>query len=382
MKRLIKDIFVGDVSAYKEKRVLVRLDWNVALDENKNLLEKERVTRTFPFLESLSQAGVITIVICHLGEKGESIAPIVSFVQEKLSFVSFFPEKDIEVIRSHVEQARPGDVIVLENIRTFEGEMENNKIFAEKFATLAEVYINDAFSVAHRKQASVVGIPRHILSYAGPLFKQELTHLEPLLTPSLPTLFIIGGAKISTKLSLIEHYLEKGAFVFVGGAMVHNILKQIGVEIGGSLYDKDYIVPESILNHPHLLLPIDVITADGVSRNIEEVPHDGVIVDCGKMTVALLTKHIASAKTIIMNGPVGLYEKGWKYGSEMLISHIGHTQGATTVLGGGDTLSVLEAIKDDAMKFSFVSLAGGAMLTYLEQGTLPGIEALTDDVTL
>jgi phosphoglycerate kinase len=269
----------------------------------------------------------------------------------------------------------------LKYIRTFDGEMDNSKFLAQRLASLGEVFINDAFSVAHRKQASVATIPHYVLSYAGPLFKQEVTHLKPLLTPELPALFIIGGAKISTKLSLIEHYLEKGAYVFVGGAMVHNILKQLNVEIGQSLYDKDYIVPDSILNHPRLLLPVDVITADGMARDIYDVPKDGMIVDCGKMTVALLTKHIDNAKTIIMNGPVGLYEKGWKYGSEMLISHIGHKQGATTVLGGGDTLSVLEGIKDPRMNFSFVSLAGGAMLTYLEQGTLPGIDVLVEDVT-
>jgi phosphoglycerate kinase len=317
----------------------------------------------------------------HLGEKGASLTPIINFVKEKLPFVTAVAGHDFDEIHKVVEAAAPGDVLVLENIRTFDGEMDNSKFLAQRLASLGEVFINDAFSVAHRKQASVATIPHYVLSYAGPLFKQEVTHLKPLLTPELPALFIIGGAKISTKLSLIEHYLEKGAYVFVGGAMVHNILKQLNVEIGQSLYDKDYIVPDSILNHPRLLLPVDVITADGMARDIYDVPKDGMIVDCGKMTVALLTKHIDNAKTIIMNGPVGLYEKGWKYGSEMLISHIGHKQGATTVLGGGDTLSVLEGIKDPRMNFSFVSLAGGAMLTYLEQGTLPGIDVLVEDVT-
>jgi phosphoglycerate kinase len=381
MKRSVNDIFIDDVSAYKGKRVLVRLDWNVATDENGNPTETERITRTFTLLENLSQTGAITVVMSHLGEKGASLMPIINFVKEKLPFVTAVAGHDFDEIHKVVEAAAPGDVLVLENIRTFDGEMDNSKFLAQRLASLGEVFINDAFSVAHRKQASVATIPHYVLSYAGPLFKQEVTHLKPLLTPELPALFIIGGAKISTKLSLIEHYLEKGAYVFVGGAMVHNILKQLNVEIGQSLYDKDYIVPDSILNHPRLLLPVDVITADGMARDIYDVPKDGMIVDCGKMTVALLTKHIDNAKTIIMNGPVGLYEKGWKYGSEMLISHIGHKQGATTVLGGGDTLSVLEGIKDPRMNFSFVSLAGGAMLTYLEQGTLPGIDVLVEDVT-
>ena len=381
MKRSIKDIFIPDVHAYKGKRVLVRLDWNVSVDTTGNPLETERITRTFPLLENLSTSGAITIVLSHLGDKGGSLSSIVAYVKEKLPFVTFIESHDFDVIRTEVEQAKTGDVLVLENIRTFEGEMENSKFLAQRLASLGEIFINDAFSVSHRKQASVATIPHYILSYAGPLFKEEVTQLNPLLTPELPTLFIIGGAKISTKLSLIEHYLEKGAYVFVGGAMVHNILKQLGVEIGQSLYDKDYVVPDSILNHPRLLLPIDVVTSDGQARDIYDVPKDGIIVDCGKLTVALLTKHINSAKTIIMNGPVGLYEKGWKYGSEMLIAHIGHKIGSVTVLGGGDTLAVLEGIKDQKMSFSFVSLAGGAMLTYLEQGTLPGIEVLIEDVT-
>ena len=381
MKRSLKDIFITDVHAYKGKRVLVRLDWNVSVDENGTPLETERIVRTFPLLENLSTSGAITIVMSHLGDKGASLSKIVSFVKDKLAFVSFLEGTDIDLLRDALEKAVPGDVLVLENIRTFDGELDNSKFLAQKLASFGEIYINDAFSVSHRKQASVTTVPHYILSYAGPLFKEEISHLQPLLSPEIPTLFIIGGAKISTKLSLIEHYLEKGAHVFVGGAMVHNILKQLGVEIGQSLYDKDYVVPDSILNHPRLLLPIDVITSDGMSRDIYDVPKDGIIVDCGKLTVSLLTKHINNAKTIIMNGPVGLYEKGWKYGSEMLISHIGHKRGSVTVLGGGDTLTVLEGIKDPQMSFSFVSLAGGAMLTYLEKGTLPGIDVLIEDVT-
>ncbi len=381
MKRSIKDIFLPDERAYKGKRVLVRLDWNVATDESGNPLETERITRTFPLLENLSSSGAITIVMSHLGEKGATLLPLVNYVKDKLAFVRFVDSHDFDVLRAEVEKSAPGDVIVLENIRTFEGEMDNSKFLAQRLASLAEVYINDAFSVSHRKQASIATVPHYILSYAGPLFKEEIDKLTPLLSPELPSLFIIGGAKISTKLGLIQHYLEKGAYVFVGGAMVHNILKQLNVEIGMSLYDKDYLVPDSILNHPRLLLPVDVITADGHLRNIYDVPKDGIIVDCGKMTVALLVKHIDSAKTIIMNGPVGLYEKGWKYGSEMLITHIGHKLGSTTVLGGGDTLAVVEGIKDANMSFTFISLAGGAMLTYLEKGTLPGIDVLIEDVT-
>jgi phosphoglycerate kinase len=381
MKRAINDIFLKQVGMCANKKVILRLDWNVATDELGRPLETERITRTFQLLEDLSKEGAITIVISHLGDKGQSLESIVSFVKEKIPSVQFTKEKDFDALRAMVDKANRGDIIVLENIRTFDGEMENSPFLAEKLASLGELYINDAFSVAHRKQCSVTELPKHLLSYAGPLFEQELTHLQPLLKPELPALFVIGGAKISTKLSLIEHYLEKGAYVFVGGAMVHNILKQLGMNIGNSLYDKDYMVPESVLNHPHLLLPVDVITSDGESRDVKEVPEDATIVDCGKLTTSLLIKHIDTAKTVIMNGPVGLYEKGWKYGSEMIISHIGHKKNGVAVLGGGDTLAVLEAMPKD-LSFDFVSLAGGAMLTYLEKGTLPGIEALTSDVTL
>jgi phosphoglycerate kinase len=166
--------------------------------------------------------------------------------------------------------------------------------------------------------------------------------------------------------------------------MVHNIFKQEGKEIGVSLYDPKYLVPEKLMHHPDLLVPIDVTTSDGVSKKLEEVRKEDKIVDAGKGTITLLEKYMDQAQTIVFNGPIGLYEEGWRYGTEMLLTYIAQAKSPTRIIGGGDTLSVLESLQSHTgnLRFSFVSLAGGAMLSFITHGTIAGLEALTRDVTL
>ena len=363
-----------DVRTLKGKRVIIRVDWNEPVTDGK-ITDNSRFDVTVPFLKNLSTAGAKIIILTHFGEKGESLGIIAKQVTEALSFVTFTPSFDFTELSIQSHALAEGSAMLLENVRLFKGETENVASLATSFASLGDIFINDAFSVAHRKHASVVGIAESKLSYFGPTFTRELEHLAKALKPVQPALLIVGGAKISTKLALVRQYLDQGVKVFVGGAMVHNIWKERGLEIGKSLYDPQYHLPESFVNHPLLMTPVDVVLENGNTVAATAIPKDGVVVDCGPKTADLLDTAISVSNTVIANGPLGLYEKGWLHGSEKALTYLANS-GVTSYVGGGDTVSVAHSL-GLLQKFTFVSLGGGAMLDFLEFGTLPGIDAVT-----
>ena len=369
-----KEHCVPDLRTLKGKRVIVRVDWNMPVN-NGQVTDTSRFDVTVPFLQHLSAAGAKIILLTHFGEKGESLEHVAHHVTKSLSFVTFNPSMDFIVLQQASNALALGDAILLENVRLFEGETENLPTLADSFATLGDIFINDAFSVAHRKHASVVALAERKLSYFGPTFERELENLTKALTPVQPALLIVGGAKISTKLNLIKQYLDQGVKVFVGGAMVHNIWKERGFEIGESLYDSTYHLAEHFVNHPLLLTPIDVVLADGKTVKVRSIPKDGVVVDCGEETVEMVNKTVSISNTVIANGPLGLYEKGWLAGSEKILTNLANSD-ITSYIGGGDTVSIAHSL-DLLKKFTFVSLGGGAMLDFLASGTLVGIDAVT-----
>jgi phosphoglycerate kinase len=311
----------------------------------------------------------------HFGEKGESLKLVADHAVQQLPFLTFNPSLDCQELAERSRELEEEKGILLENVRLFPGETENLSSLVAGFASLGDIFINDAFSVSHREHASVVGLGSTMLSYFGPTMTRELEHLSKALTPNPPALFIVGGAKISTKLNLIRQYLDKGVKVFVGGAMVHNIWKELGLEIGQSFYDPAYHLPETFVKHPLLLTPQDVILATGETVPITKIPKDGVVVDCGKATVGMLAQIMNLSNTVIVNGPLGLYEKGWLYGSEQVLNAVASSK-VTSYIGGGDTVTVAHKL-GLLEKFTFVSLGGGAMLDFLASGTLPGIDAVT-----
>jgi phosphoglycerate kinase len=308
-------------------------------------------------------------------ELSEFLSPVAQYVTKNLPFLSFNPSFDFTVLEKASHDLTEGNGIILENIRLFPGETDNDPVLADSLATLGDVFINDAFSVAHRKHASVVALAERRLSYFGPTFERELDNLTKALDPLAPALLIVGGAKIATKLDLIKKYLDKGVKVFVGGAMVHNIWYERGISIGASLYDPNYRLTEDFYNHPLLLTPTDVILENGDKVLVKSIPKDGVVVDCGPETVDMVTKLITVSNTVIANGPLGLYEKGWLAGSEKILTALADAK-ATSYIGGGDTVTVAHKL-GLLQKFNFVSLGGGAMLDFLSSGTLPGIDAVT-----
>ncbi len=375
MEKNWREHLMEDYSLLKDKRVIIRLDWNVPVQDG-TITDTSRIDVTFEFLKKLSFAGVKMVLMTHFGEKGESLSPIIPYIKLHLPFIVFNQSMELGELEQVSRDIKDGEGILIENVRLWKGEEDNLPSLGRSFAALGDVYINNAFSVSHRKHASVVGIPKNILSYLGPLFIRELENLSKALTPIKPALLIVGGAKIKTKLSLIERYLDQGVGVFVGGAMVHDIWKARGIEIGESLCDGTIPLSESFLHHPELITPVDVVLETGETVPYSSIPKTGKVVDCGIETVLLLEKIMKESKTIIANGPLGLYEKGWLKGTEQILMKVGEAT-ATTYIGGGDTVAVAHSLHL-LRKFDFVSLGGGAMLEYLASGTLPGIHAVTE----
>lgn len=370
-----KNHILTDFSSLKGKRVLIRVDWNLTI-ENGVPTDTSRADVTFEFLRKLSFAGAKIVLMTHLGEKGESLDPIVPYIKNHVPFIAFNPSMSFDELEHASRAIKEGEGMLLQNVRMWPGETENLPSLARSFASLGDIFINNAFSVSHREHASVVGVSKYLLSYFGPLFARELEHLTDALQPEKPALFIIGGAKIKTKLSLIGKYLDQGVHVFVGGAMVHDIWKARGIEIGVSLFDGTVSLGERFIRHPMLLTPTDVVLDTGETVAFDKIPKNGNIVDCGEETLSMVTQLIDTSKTVIANGPVGMYEKGWLKGSEGILNHMAHSQ-AITYIGGGDTVAVAHSLQL-LKKFNFVSLGGGAMLDFLASGTLPGIHAVTE----
>ena len=278
MEQHWKEHVLEDYASLKGKRVLVRLDLNLPLVGG-ILADTSRADVVIPFLKQLSFAGTKLVLMSHFGEKGESLEPVANYLKEHLPFVEFFPSLDFDEVREKIDGLPVGSAILLENVRCWKGEVDNLPSLGRSFASLGDIYINNAFSVSHREHASVVGIPKTLLSYFGPTFVRELDHLTPALTPAKPALMIIGGAKIKTKLSLIQRYLDQGVKVFVGGAMAHDIWKAKGTNIGKSLSDGTVILGERFLHHPMLLLPVDVRLSNGETVPFYSIPESESVVD-------------------------------------------------------------------------------------------------------
>jgi phosphoglycerate kinase len=276
-----------------------------------------------------------------------------------------------------VRDLQDGEIVMLENLRKNPGEKANDPIFASKLASLGDVYVNDAFAVSHRAHASVVSVPRLMPSYAGPLLSEEVEQLSKAFNPAHPFLFMLGGAKFETKLPLIEKFLTIADSVFVGGALANDLFKEKGYEVGVSLVSKVHGNLKHLETHPKIIVPSDVIVGQALMKEVkaaEAVGPQDKIMDAGPQTVSQLSDIMTDARLVLWNGPVGDYERGFSEGTEGIARALVES-GVPTIIGGGDTIAVISkmGLLD---KFSFVSTGGGAMLQFLAEGTLPGIEAL------
>ena len=371
---MIKNI--QSVTNLKERKVLVRVDFNVSLGKNDVVDENEdwRIEKSLETINYLQKAGAKTIVISHIGrDKKESLKPVADYIQ-KFVKVNFVPTWDRDTIRAIVMDMMPGDVIMLENLRQEDGEETNSEEFASFLAALADMYVNEAFAVSHREHASIVGVPQYLQSYAGFWLQKEIENLgKAMNAPEHPFLLILGGAKFETKIDLIKKFEKIADQIFVGGALANNFFQTIGFRIGKSLVDKNAHVAE-FFNKDHIKIPFDVVVKGGVAKEMPDITDDDVIVDAGPNTMADLVNTIPTFKTVLWNGPLGLYEEGYDTSSKEILKAITQSE-IFSIIGGGDTVNLVKAMGLEE-KISFVSTGGGAMLEFLAKGTLVGIEVL------
>ncbi len=354
-------------------RVLIRLDLNVPI-QNGKITDTFRIEQAIRTLEILQKKKVKTIVLTHLGDAHESVGGVVKILSKKLKNISFVPYVIGDRALHAVDSMKAGEILVLENLRSQGGEEESAPSFARALARFGDIFVQDGFSVSHRRHASVVGLPTFLPSVLGPEFQEELRGLQSALTPKQPSVLILGGAKFSTKLPLLKKYLKTTDTIILGGALAHNVLKARGVDVGMSLVDTSVPVPTTITKAANIIVPIDALTEAGEVVDIRHVGMRDKIVDIGPATVALIAEKIKNAKTVIMNGPLGLYEEGYVGGTKAVLKHLAVLKGET-IVGGGDTVALVRQLKLDK-KIDFISTGGGAMLDYLTNGTLPGIDAV------
>ncbi|MDB5189658.1 MAG: Phosphoglycerate kinase [Parcubacteria group bacterium] len=373
---------VRKIPQLKNVPVLVRTALNVPV-ENGKVTNSFRLRQALPTIQYLQSKGARVILAGHIGEKGtETLEPVFQAMKQFLPRLEFCPVSIGKQAREAVRNLKAGDVLMLENLRRHRGETMNDPDFAAELASLADVFVEDSFDVCHRKHASVVGVPTFLPSYAGFLVENEVKELTKALKPKSPSLAIVGGAKFSTKEPVLVKLLSTYSNVFVGGALANDFIRAEGHSIGTSLTsDTPAQNIRKLLQLKKLLIPRDVIVAEqeetvtsGRAVTVDMVPSNESMLDVGPQTITALEPFIAEAKTILWNGPLGRYENGFTEATFALAKAIVKSK-AHTILGGGDTVASLDAA-GLAKRFSFVSTGGGAMLDFLAEGTLPGIEAL------
>jgi len=361
----------------KGKYVFLRASLNVPIIDGE-VLNQFRITRGLATIQYLVNQGARVIVAGHvqMGDDVPSVKPIADIFAVHVPVI-FSSEVLGEKTTKLRNELGDGEVLLLENLRRNPGEKKNDLAFAEELAGLADVYINDAFSVSHRDHASLSAITQFLPSYVGFNFVHEHEELTKALTPDSPSLFMLGGAKFDTKMPLVEKFLDIYDHVFIGGALANDFFKAKGYEVGKSLVSGISLEGSPLLTNKKILLPIDVVVEkEGVSRvtSPDDIHQDERVLDAGPATVTMLDGYITDAKMVLWNGPLGDYEHGFEEQTEAVAKCIADAPGYS-VIGGGDTVAAIESLGCQE-KYNFLSTAGGAMLTFLELGTLPAIEAL------
>ena len=367
---------ITEVKELRGKTVIVRSSCNVPLLEGK-VRNSFRLRRALPTLQYLRAEGARTIVISHIGRDPEdTLKPVYDELNTSLpmNWGGDITDSSFTTIKSAMQD---GDIVFCENLRRDAREESNDVELAQMIAQYGEIFVNDAFAEAHREHASTFGIASILPSYAGITLAEEVTELKKVMQPNHPSLFLLGGSKFDTKMPLVEKYLELYDTVFVGGALANDILKARGLEVGKSMVSDVSLAGAAFLWSEKLIVPIDVVTegTNGVqTKPANAVNSEEKIFDMGPETIAVLSKFIANAKTILWNGPFGNYEAGFVESTEAIAQLIAEADGFS-VLGGGDTVAAVEKLCLND-KFGFVSIGGGSMLTFLEHGTTTVLQKL------
>ncbi len=355
------------------KRVIVRASLDVPI-ENGVVTNEFRIKKALPTIKILSERGARVVIMTHVGrDKANVTEPIFNTLTKYVTLTHIEGVIGPGVERK-VASLKDGEVLLLGNLRAHEEEETNDEGFAKTLASYADYFVNDAFAVSHRAHASIVGIPSHIPGFAGVTFEEEYTNLSRALTPVHPALFILGGAKFETKQPLIERYANSYEHVALGGALANDFLKARGFPVGSSLVSPVDLSNDPIAKKENIIVPVDVVVEDHREVSVDAVGETEKILDIGAKSVDALAPLIREAKTILWNGPLGYYEGGF-HGATKAVAKLVAESDAFSVVGGGDTVAAIESL-GLSDKFGFLSTAGGAMLEYLEKGTLPGIDAL------
>ncbi len=392
-KKTVKDIEVA------HKRVLVRVDFNVPLSPDGKVLDNFRIKAAVPTIQYLIQHDAKVILMSHLGRpKGKVVESLrLDPVTKELSDILGIPVKKLndcigEEVKNAVNSMKDGEIILLENLRFHKGEKENDPEFAKELASLGDVYVDDAFATAHRVAASTVGVASYLPAVAGLLMEKEIETLTRILTaPEHPFIAILGGAKVSDKIGVIQNLMDKVDEFLIGGGMCFTFLKAKGYKIGYSLCEDEKIpfakelMEEAKKRNIKVVLPTDVLVVPEVKEeapskvvDIEEIPNNEIGVDIGPKTVEYFKKEIAKAKMIVWNGPLGVFEiEKFAKGTYGIAEFIGTLKGVTAVAGGGETAAALRKFGADK-KITHVSTGGGAFLKFLEGHSLPAIDVLEE----
>ncbi len=391
-KKTIRDIDL------KEKKVLVRCDFNVPMDENQNITDNRRIVAAIPTIKYLLENNCAIILCSHLGRpKGEfkpefSLKPVAKELSRLLD-IDVKMAKDVigEDAKKLASNLQQGEIMLLENVRFHREETDNDENFAKELASLAEIFVNDAFGAAHRAHASTAGVAKFLPAVSGFLIEKELNFLGNAITnPERPFVAILGGAKVSDKIGVIDSLLEKVDTLMIGGGMAYTFFKAQGYNVGNSICEEDKLdlakeaMEKAKAKGVKLLLPIDTkigkeFKPDTESKTVAwtEIPDGWEGFDIGEKTIEMFAEELQTAKTVIWNGPLGLFEFDQFAIGTNAIAKILADLDATTIIGGGDSAAAVEKI-GLSDKMTHISTGGGASLEFLEGKKLPGIEALQD----
>jgi phosphoglycerate kinase len=381
----------------KDKIVLMRADFNVPLDAELNITDDTRIRETLPTIQYVLKGGARKLVLMsHLGRpdgkrvEKYSLSPVARKLADLLGEpISFLTDCVGAAIKAAVDSSKER-VVLLENLRYHAEEEANDDIFAHQLGTLADVFVNDAFGTAHRAHASTAGVDKYLRSAAGFLLEKEIKYLgEAVSHPQKPFMVILGGAKVSDKIKVIENLLPKCEAIIIGGGMAYTFLKAQGKQIGNSKLEKDKldlaktILDKALAMKKEILLPIDHVVVDNVDPKAKseivgvDIPEGKIAVDIGPKTIALFNSKLKDAKTIVWNGPLGIFEMdAFSKGTAEVAKFVAELK-AITIIGGGDTAAAIAKFNLQK-KMTHISTGGGASLEFLEGKTLPGIAALTD----
>ncbi|KAF0134167.1 MAG: phosphoglycerate kinase [Candidatus Saganbacteria bacterium] len=390
---------VEDIKDLKGKKVLVRVDFNVPLDDRQNITDNTRITAALPTIKYLIDRGARIILVSHLGrpksgpEEKFRLAPVAKMLSELVGKKIFSTTDCIgPEVEKVVSQLKDGDILLLENVRFYKEEEKNDPEFAKKLASLADVYVNDAFGTAHRAHASTKGVTKYLKGYAGFLIEKEIKFLSKILNdPIRPFVAILGGAKISGKIDVIKNLLPKVDTLIIGGGMAYTFFKARNISVGDSIVEEDKVqLAKDILKlaidlNKTIMLPIDHVVADkfDANANFQVVTRAGIPdgwkgMDIGPNTIVKFGHAIKKAKSVFWNGPMGVFEfENFAKGTLEIAKLVAEItkNGAISIVGGGDSVAAIEK-SGLANQISHISTGGGASLEFIEGKTLPGIAAL------